>query len=124
MPSLRTISLSLLALLLLAGGAFALVGGEAKRELLGQEEACPPGYVSGEAKEREERRERLANGGKAERGGEKKIEGCQSRKQPEKIGDLLAMQGQSGRNARGGREGVRSGAYANAVRQRAGLAAA
>src|SRR4051794_16281825 len=94
MPSLRTVALSLLALLLLACGAFALVGGEAKRELLGQAESCPPGYVSGEAKEREERREKLAQKaqggevavGKEADGGER--EGCAARKQPEKIGDL------------------------------------
>jgi hypothetical protein len=52
----RAIPLALLALLILSGAAFALIGQEARRELLGQEQSCPPGYLSEEQLELRERR--------------------------------------------------------------------
>jgi hypothetical protein len=106
MPSLRTVLISMFALLLLAGGAFALAGDEARRELLGMHVSCPPGYRTAEQVEAQERRERAAQGGANEQDNE--VEGvCRRAKNPEPIGELLQMQSESGpaAPARGSRPG-------------------
>src|SRR5215217_6021506 len=114
MPSLRTVMISLFALLLLAAGAFALAREKAGRELLGIHASCPPGYRTPEQVEAQERRERAAQGGAEEQ--EKEVEGvCRSARNPEPIGELLRMQTESGRRARGGQPAPRTGAYAAAV---------
>ena len=117
----RRVLLALFSLLLVAGAAFALMGGEARRELLGQEAKCPPGYLGAEQLELRERRERRARGetekGDAERKREEALgEGtCRAAKGPEPIGELMQIQNESGRRARGGQAGVKTGAYASAV---------
>ena len=66
----RRVLIALFALFVVAGAVFALMGGEARRELLGQELECPPGYLSPEQLELRERREHRAqgeSGGQAER---------------------------------------------------------
>ena len=65
---LRRVLLALFSLLLVAGAAFALMGGEARRELLGQEVSCPPGYLGEEQLELRERREQRAARRRAEEG--------------------------------------------------------
>ena len=100
------------------------MGGEARRELLGQE-ACPPGYLGQEQLELRERREQRAGArgrGEAERErerGEREEAGgegtCRAGKGPEPIGELMQIQNESGRRARGGQAGVKTGAYASAV---------
>jgi photosystem II stability/assembly factor-like uncharacterized protein len=123
---LRRVLLALFSLLLVAGAVLALMGGEARRELLGQEAGCPPGYLSGEQLELRERRERRAQGeaegGEAEREREAEKEreegggeSCRTAKGPEPIGELMQIQNESGRRARGGQAGVKTGAYASAV---------
>jgi photosystem II stability/assembly factor-like uncharacterized protein len=122
-PSRRIALLALPALLLLAVGAFALVRSH-RDEAVAQ--ACPPGFASPAERQLELSREHASEGDgpDAEAAAEKSSgAGCTPRKHPESKGDLLKMQGNSGRSARGGAPGVRSGAYAHAVRQRARLAA-
>src|SRR6476646_61626 len=98
--------------LVAAAAAFAVARVRGDREGEREAEACPPGYVSGEEHGEEGEGERDA------------AKGCTARKHPESKADLLKIQGESGNRARGGQAGVRSGAYAAAVRQRARLAAA
>jgi photosystem II stability/assembly factor-like uncharacterized protein len=127
--SRRALALALLALSIAAGAAYVLLGEEARRELLGQEVDCPPGYLSEEQLELRERREQRSasrpEGGseqeaEREREREGEAEGCRAGKGPEPIAELMQIQTESGRRSRGGQGGVKTGAYAAAVeRQRA-----
>src|SRR4051794_8035284 len=86
--------------------------------------ACPPGYASAEAQARAQTRERRGevNGLRARTvESESPPVGCVRRSAPERAGDLLTMQAESGRRERGGQPGVKSGAYAAAVRDAADL---
>jgi hypothetical protein len=88
--------------------------------------ACPPGFVSGERLASEALRERRAQVNAlrpAVRESDRPLgpSACRSRSAPERIGELLTIQNESGRRARGGQAGVRRGAYAAAVRQAARL---
>ena len=129
----RTLSVALLAIALLAAAAFAFTrGGDGRRFA----EACPPGYVTEaqhEARERRALRGAKAAGDtgtvravEAERERESRDGGadCRRNKAPEAQAELLTVQQESGRRARGGQPAPRSGAYPAALRQRERIAAA
>ena len=117
----RRVLLALLSLLIVAGAAFALIGGEAGASCWARRRVCPPGYLGEKQLELRERREQRARGetekGDAERKREEALgEGsCRAGKGPEPIGELMQIQTESGRRARGGQGGVKTGAYASAV---------
>ncbi len=88
---------------------------------------CPAGFVTPERLASEQARERRAviNGLRPAAGPEadRTAGGCRARSVPEHTGELLTVQTESGRRARGGQPGVRGGAYAAAVRDRDRMAA-
>jgi hypothetical protein len=89
---------------------------------------CPPGYVSAERQASDAARERRAevNGVRARAGAESDTPAgaCRSLRAPERASDLLAVQTDSGRRARGGQAALKTGAYAAAVRQAEAMPAA
>src|SRR3954452_4696775 len=85
---------------------------------------CPAGYVAAGAGAARERRAEVAGLRVRDRAEAAPLARCLARNAPERPADLLTLQQDSGRRARGGQAGLRSGAYAAAVRQHARLAAA
>ncbi len=85
---------------------------------------CLDGYVAADAGAARERRAELAGLRVRDRAETVPLAGCLARGAPERPADLLTAQQDSGRRARGGRAGLRSGAYAAAVREHARMAAA
>ena len=120
----RTGVLAVAAVLLMAAGLTRSVkpngGASAKAQ------ACPAGFVSASALASQAARERRAevNGLRARvRESELASGACRRAGAPERVGDLLSVQNDSGRRARGGQVAIKTGAYAAAARQAEALGA-
>jgi Bacterial pre-peptidase C-terminal domain len=117
--------LAIVALLLGGTGAYLLVRRASED---GVAQACPPGYVTQEARERMERREQRAGGesGEAERAreaerereehGEEGERRCFTRKHPEPKGELMTRDTQASARVTAPASQLKPGAYAAAAR--------
>ncbi|HEX8101610.1 MAG TPA: hypothetical protein VF533_03285 [Solirubrobacteraceae bacterium] len=128
--TLRRLLPSLLALALVAAAviAYAATRSTPTGDRAGAD-GCPPGYVSRETRERQERLEQLARGGEegereAEREAEEEGPRCVNRKTPEPQAELLTIHADDAKRSTGGiTDTLKPGAYRAAVRERQALAA-
>jgi photosystem II stability/assembly factor-like uncharacterized protein len=122
--SFRRVGLALAAVALVS---FAGTRSVTPRPAVTVAHGCPPGFVSPERLASDQTRERRAevNGLRAPVRAE--IESpagtCRARKAPERTSELLTIQADSGRRARGGQPALRFGAYAAALNEREQMAA-
>jgi photosystem II stability/assembly factor-like uncharacterized protein len=118
--SRRLVPVALLLISLVAIASLRSVQGPG----LARARACPPGSVPAArvfAAQERERRAQVSGlrGGAGERDGTPQA--CRALRAPEGSADLLAMQGDSGRRARGGQPALKAGAYAAGAREAAAL---
>src|SRR4051812_27667512 len=124
---MSSVSVPRRASLVLAAGVFvvALAGTRSvtPREAATVAGPCPPGFVSADAQASQLNRERRAEvaGLRARDAGDRPSGACRARSAPERAADLLTVQADSGRRARGGQAGVKPGAYAAAGRGAAAM---